>query len=237
MSAPGIVFGDPRGILQLPPTAMKNPSAWKITDSELIAHFIQVHSQIRSSRWYAADVKFTTQGGQLLESEYPDLEAFVFAAVYFRQLFAKGDQLLNGAVDRYREFVDCRIRDVWVKREQESFAAALDGPAWPLTAYTVRDLFEAYLYGAGLFHKFPEPADPKRSTFLAVYDKEKPYTVLYALNGSLRRILNHVSAIVVVIYRDFGHWQKTYSLQLPDVRWHEGLFNVWRPAPFGPPSG
>src|SRR5262249_53777916 len=74
-SVPGIVFGDPRGVLQLPPAAMKNSSAWQLADSDVIAHFIQVKSQIRNSRWYASEIKFTTQGGELLEGEYPDLEA------------------------------------------------------------------------------------------------------------------------------------------------------------------
>jgi len=212
---------------------MKDPSLWTVTDSDTIAHFIQVHAQIRSSRWYAGDIKFTTQGGQLLEGQFPDLEQFVFAAIYFRQLFAKDDQLLKGAVECYRKFVDCQIRPFWVSKEQESFEAALGGTAWPLTGYTVRELFEAFLYGAGLFHKFPGPNSEKRIQFLRLYDNEQRHTVFFALHGSLRSILNHVGNLAVVIRRDFSHWQNTYSLPLPDVRWHDRLFNLERPLPPG----
>jgi hypothetical protein len=71
---------------------------WTQVDSDVPAHFIQVNRQIRGSRWYAVKNRFKMQGDQLLEAECPDLEQFVFAAVYFRQLFAKGDQLLRAAV-------------------------------------------------------------------------------------------------------------------------------------------
>jgi hypothetical protein len=229
MSAPAITLGDPRGILQLPPAGMKDPSSWTLTDSDTVAHLIQVHAQIRSSRWYASDIKFTTQGGQLLEGSFPDLEQFVFAAVYFRQLFAEKDQLLREAVERYCKFVDCQIRPFWVKTELAGFEGAIDGSAWPLAGYTMRELFEAYLYGAGLFHGFPGPNSEKRRRFLHLYDKEPPYKVLYALHGSLRTLLNYVGNIAVVIRRDFSHWQSEYSLSLPDVRWHDRLFNLERP--------
>ena len=56
MNASGIVFGDPRTILRLPPAGMKSPASWTLTHSDTVAHFIQVHAQIAQSRWYAADV-------------------------------------------------------------------------------------------------------------------------------------------------------------------------------------
>lgn len=229
MTATPIILGRPRTILGLPPAGMKDPSAWTLTDSDVLAHFVQVHAQIARSRWCAADVKFTTQGGKLLEGLFPDLEQFVFAAIYFRQLFADRDQLLNAAADCYRKAVDCRIRAYWVGAEQKGFEAALDREAWPpLPGYTIRELFEAFLYGAGLFHKFPGPNSDKRSRFLHLYDREPPHKVLFALHGSLRTLLRYVGNISVVIQRDFAHWQTAYSLPLPDVRWHERLFNLER---------
>jgi hypothetical protein len=38
-----------------------------------------------------------------------------------------------------------------------------------------------------------------------------------------------------VIYRDYAHWLQAYALPLPDVRWHEGLFNVKRVPPHEAP--
>src|SRR5262245_43432830 len=52
------------------------------------------------------------------------------------------------------------------------------------------------------------------------------HSIFYALNMSLKQLLNHVGAIAVVIFRDMAHWQHTYSLPLPDVRWHNRLFHI-----------
>jgi hypothetical protein len=212
---------------------MKNPGSWTLDHSDTLAHFIQVHGQLVRSRWYAAEIRFTTQGGELLGGEFPDLEQFVFAAVYFRQLFARRDQLLNNAVECYGEFVDCPIRGSWVREEEERFDAAVNACACPLTGCTRRELFEACLYGAGLLHKFPGRTDKKGEQFLDLHDDKQRYVVLFALHGSLRTILNHVGHLAVVIRRDFAHWQTTYSLPPPDVRWHDRLFNLTRSGRIG----
>jgi hypothetical protein len=90
------------------------------------------------------------------------------------------------------------------------------------------------MYGAGLLHKFPAPNDEERQRFLKLYDEEKPHKVLFALNSSLSHLASHVSRLAVVIHRDYAHWQKTYRLVLPDVRWHDRLFSLYRMPP--PPS-
>jgi len=236
MNAPAIVLGDPRGILALAPAGLKNRANWTQADSDVLAHFIQVNQQIRGSRWHATKNTFKIQGDQLLEAECPDLEQFVFAAAYFRQLFAKRDQLIKAAVDCYCKFVDCPIRPSWVRHEEQCFFGALDGTAWPLTGYTVREVFEAFLYGAGLLHRLPGENDDKRKRFLQLHDTEKPHRVLFALNGSLSTLGSSVSKLAVVIYRDYAHWQHTYGLPLPDVRWHDRLFNPFRVPPAPPTS-
>lgn len=236
MGNPAIILGDPLSILQLLPAGMKDPTAWTVTDSDIVAHFIQVHGQIVNSRWYASKVGVTIQGGKLLDSAFPDLEQFIFAAAYFRQLFAKRDRLLKEAVGRYCKFVDCQIREAWVRDEETRFETAVDAPAWPLTGHTVRQLFEAYLYGAGLLHKFPKHGDDTRTRFLQLHDEETPYKVMLALHGSLRQLANHFGALALVIHRDFAHWQKTYSLPAPDVRWHDRLFNLERRQPPADPA-
>ncbi|HEV3082312.1 MAG TPA: hypothetical protein VGY66_21185 [Gemmataceae bacterium] len=133
--------------------------------------------------------------------------------------------------------MDCPIRPSWVRHEEQRFYGALDGSAWPLTGYTVREVFEAFLYGAGLLHRLPGENDDKRKRFLQLHDTEKPHRVLFALNGSLSTLGNSVSKLAVVIYRDYAHWQHTYGLPLPDVRWHDRLFNPFRvpPAPAASP--
>ncbi len=226
MHAPAIILGDPNGILRLSKAALRNSADWTQLDSDILAHLIQVQKQIQQSRWNKADVRFTTQGGQLLDHSFPEFEDFVFAAVYLRQLIAKKDSLLEDAVNRYCRFVDCQIRPAWVRHELAAFKGSLDGPAFMLPGYTVRELFDAFMYGAALLHKIPDVGDPKRKRFLDIYDNQPRHTLLYALHMSLKTLMNHVGGVTVVIYRDYSHWMHDYKLPLPDTRWHDRLLQV-----------
>src|SRR5688572_32075398 len=82
---PAVILGDTRSILRLGPAAIKNRAAWTQMDSDILAHFLQVESQIAKSRWCKAKLSMTTQGDKLLDSSFPDFEDFVYAAMYFRQ--------------------------------------------------------------------------------------------------------------------------------------------------------
>src|SRR5208282_2733798 len=91
MNAPAIILGEPDSILRLPKAALRDPGKWTQLDSDVLAHLIQVQSQIQESRWSKSKIHFTTQGGQLLDHSFPEFEDFVFVAVYLRQLIAKRD--------------------------------------------------------------------------------------------------------------------------------------------------
>jgi hypothetical protein len=226
MSNPAIIVGDTNGLMQLPKAGPRNANDWTQMDSDILAHFIQVQSQIHQSRWNCSEIRFTTQGGQLLDHSFPNLEDFVFAAVYFRQLIARNDNLLEDAAERYCRFVDCQIRPVWVRYELARFKRAVDDRAFMLHDHTVRELFEAFIYGAALLHKIPDCKSRKRQRFLEIYDKQPKHKVLYALNISLKTLMNYVGGIAAVIYRDFSHWLCDYGLPLPDTRWHNNLFTI-----------
>lgn len=226
MNTPAIVVGKPDGILRLPKAPLRNPADWTQLDSDILAHLIQVQSQIQRSRWNKSDIRFTVQGDELLDHSFPEFEDFVFVAVYFRQLIAQRDSLLEDAVNRYCQFADCQIRPAWVKKELDSFNGALARSAFMMPGYTVRELFDAFMYGASLMHKMPPVGDPKRKRFLDIYDKQPRHRLLYALNTSLKTLMNYVGNVTVVIYRDFSHWLHDYGLPLPDTRWHSKLFEI-----------
>jgi hypothetical protein len=233
MNAPAIILGETDGILRLPKAALRNPGSWTQLDSDILAHLIQVQSQIQQSRWNKSNVRFTVQGGQLLDHSFPEFEDFVFVAVYFRQLIAKKDSLLEDAVTRYCRFVDCQIRPAWVQHELAGFKRALDGGAFMLSGYTVRELFDAFMYGAALLHKIPTVGDPTRKRFLDIYDKQPRHALLSSLNMSLKMLMNYVGGVTVVIYRDYSHWLHDYGLPLPDTRWHDKLFEIKTAAESG----
>ena len=51
-------------------------------------------------------MRFTREGGRLIEALFPVIEEFVYAAVYFRQLFSgsRSDHLFRNVCDRYVHF-------------------------------------------------------------------------------------------------------------------------------------
>lgn len=226
MNAPAIIAGDPNTILRLPKAPLRNAGDWTQLDSDIIAHLLQVQKQIQQSRWNKASISFREQDSQLLDHSFPEFADFVFAAVYLRQLIAKDDNLLEDAANRYCRFVDCPIRPSWVHRELEAFKSAVDGAAFKLPGCTVRDLFDAFMYGAALLHKIADVDHKKRKRFHEIYDNQPRHTVLFALHMSLKTLMNHVGAVTRVIHRDYSHWLHDYGLPLPDVRWHEGLFDI-----------
>jgi hypothetical protein len=226
MNAPAIILGDTNSILRLPKAALRSRGDWTQFDSDILAHLIQVHRQIQQSRWNKADIRFATQGAQLVDHSFPEFEDFVFAAVYLRQLIAKNDRLLEDAVTRYCRFVDCQIRSAWVRQELAGFKSKLDGPAILLPDCTVRELFDAFMYGAALLHKIPKVGDTTRQRFLQVYDEQPRHKLLCALHISLKTLMNHVSKVTEVVYRDYANWLRDYGLPLPDTRWHDRLFEI-----------
>jgi hypothetical protein len=226
MGVPAIILGEPDGILRLPKALLRDPGDWTQQDSDILAHVIQVQSQIQHSRWNKSDVHFSVQGDKLVDHSFPEFEDFVFAAVYFRQLIGKRDSLLKDAVTRYCRFVDCQIRRSWIQHELKSFNNALAGDAFMMPGYNVRDLFDAFMYGAALMHKIPPVGDPKRQRFLEIYDKQPRHQLLYAVYSSLQTLTNHVGNVTVVIYREYSHWLNDYGLPRPDPRWHNKLFEI-----------
>ena len=228
MTVPAIIAGDRRCLLKRGPAALKDPSQWTQRDSDVLAHYLNVDGQIRRSRWYAADKSFTTQGGKTLEVSMPEFEEFVYAAVYFRQLFMKSkDFLFQDTVDRYCGHVDCAARAAWFKYEANAFNDLLDSPTFPfpIKTYTLRQIFNAFIYGAGMMHKVPD-GDSTHKRFLDMYDNFPRSRVLYALNTPLMILMNHVGNVASVLHQDYAHWQHTYSLPLPEIRWHDRIFDA-----------
>jgi hypothetical protein len=129
---------------------------------------------------------------------------------------------------RYSNHVDSDARKVVVKQELEWFEKRLSGNTAPfhIGTFTLREIFDAFLYGASLMHTVPHEKKASRRDFLEIYDKFPKARVLYALNAGLMGLMNHVGRIAVLIQQDYSHWQAAYSLPLPDVRWHDRLFHV-----------
>jgi hypothetical protein len=224
MTLQPIIVGDVNSVLNLPASGMQSPSHWTQLDSDVFAHFIQVHQQIVKSRWSHSDLTMTGDGRKISSVRLPKFEDFVFAAVYFRQLTMRRDDLLNAAVNRFCDFTDCDARRAWIREEQKEFNHCLDTVSVMHPDHTLRDLFDAFMYGASLMHKPPQLNSRHRAKFLQIYDGADRNKMLFAFNGSLKTLLNPVGNVAVLIYKEFTHWIPNYSLPLPDIRWHDRMF-------------
>jgi len=226
MNPPLIIAGEPSTILRLPVARLRNVGEWSQLDSDILAHFLQVHTQISQSEWKKTALYFRMRGDQLEDCSFPSFQSFVFAAVYIRQLISKNDGLVEDAVTRFCRFADCPLRTAWLQRELESFKSMLDGHAHFLKAFTVRQLFDAFIYGAGLMHKMQEVGKTNRELFLKIYDTIPRHHLNWALHSSLSQLMNPVGNICVVIARDYSNWLHGHALPKPDVRWHNTLFDI-----------
>src|SRR5262245_16231877 len=108
-----MVPGDPNSILRNGPSKLVDPTKWEQYDSDILAHLLQVDSQIRKSSWYASPKTFTSQGEKTLEADMPTFEQFVYAAVYFRHFTLARDDLLVDAAKRYCSHTSCLMRQHW----------------------------------------------------------------------------------------------------------------------------
>lgn len=223
MGVKPLLLGDLDSVLSEPQAGLTCPSDWSQEDSDVIAHFIQVQSQIASSRWMKSNCSFTLCGDELADQDFPTLEDFVFAAVYLRQFIAKKDDLFSDAVKRYCLAVDCRSRGAWMDFELNQFHSKLNNDSFRLKGYSVRQLFDAFMYGAGILHKFPKKDAGNKKRMLELIDEKPRHEVLYALHMSLRMATNHTMRASALMRRDFGNWLSEYSLPRPNVRWHYSL--------------
>jgi hypothetical protein len=223
-----MIVGDIKSILDRSIPELIDPTIWSERDSDVIGHAIQVHSQLIRSRWARADISFTTNNLDRHESSFPSFEDFVFAAVYLRQFIARDDRLLEDAVGRYCNHAACGICQTWMKYELDSFHRILARKTFPISIgdYSAREIIDAFFYGAAIFHDVPDPRCSKRRCFIDIQQHHRREHVLFALNGAMAQLLQHVNNIVLPMQKHFADWQSRYSIPAPNIYWHTSLFET-----------
>lgn len=221
-----IVLGDAVSVLERGPAPMQRVGDWQQRDSDQFAHFVQVNKQISESRWSSSEVSFSKSGDTFTGGTFPDIESFVYVAVYFRQLFGRprSDRLFNKVCDRYVHFVGNPGKCAWLAEERRRFNDKLNQPFFMLQGYSVEQLIEAFLYGASILHGIPHDQCENKKHFHEIISNHDRERVLFSLHGSLKMLQNHVSRVAAVIYQDFSNWINSHNLPLPDVIWHFSLF-------------
>ncbi len=220
-----IILGNVNSILQLGPSSLKNKLNWKQEHSDILAHFLQVHSQIAKSRWLKEDCKLTHDGNKL-SSKVPSFESLIYVAIYFRQLYSQKDKLFRSACDAYIRFVDNDEKLSWVKNERDSFSKKLEEcPLFcDIDGIKNKDLIEAFLYGALVLHSNLNVKPFKKDNFKKLLDSLGRIKFVFCLNSCLRLLYNNISTVAPLIEHDFAYWQNNEGIPAPDIYWHSKIF-------------
>src|SRR5579862_4971380 len=219
-----IALGDVRTVLRLPPSPFNNRNGWAQKKSDILAHFLQVSALLSNSSWMKSPCTFTIQGDKVLKSQFASGEAFVYAAVYFRQLYAD-DSLFLEACRIYQEHSGDPAKVFWVKEELESFRRTLAGDCiFSAIRIPLRDLIDAFLYGALLFHGPNKAFKIHRRLFQSVITGHLREEILYSLNMGMTGLCSHASGVAMVLHKDMAHWQHSGWIPAPNVWWHSRLF-------------
>jgi hypothetical protein len=231
---PTIVKGDLQTVLRLPPSEFVNRNAWTQEKSDMLAHFIQVAGQISRSSWMRAPCDFQVQGGKVLGSHFPTIEAFVYGTVYFRQLYA-GDKLFSSACNIYAKHAGDPLKVHWAKEELAAFERLLAANSFFFDNISLRDLIDAFLYGALIFHG-PEKAHEKhKRRFQSMITRHPREELLYSLDLGMRNVCRHATDVSHLVYKDMAHWQHREWIPAPNVWWHSTLFGSSPPSTTGNP--
>jgi hypothetical protein len=228
MSVSPVVIGDVNSVMQLPVAGINNVADWTQDDSDVIGHFCQVAAQISSSKWRQSPASITKNGDEVVAADLPSFEDFVFVSVYFRQLTLAGDDLLNDAVDRYIRHSACATKTSWIAHERQRFNNALNNRAQPFAPdnATVKELFDAFLYGAFLAHSIRKAKPENRARLARIYENTPKDKYLLALHVSLHQLSGHACNIVCAMYKDYAHWLNNLGVAKPNILWHTGLFKL-----------
>ncbi|TWU13356.1 hypothetical protein CA54_21910 [Symmachiella macrocystis] len=218
-----IVLHKPETVLRRGPAGIRSSTVWTQEDSDIVAHFIQVRAQISRSLWLQKECTFNSCGNSR-PGTFPDLESFVYVAVYFRQLFAHKDRLFTDACDRYIRAVDSPAKMAWMAKEREAGLNYWKSPGLIVPTHTTEDLFNAMLYGTHLIHSLPATSKRHLDTFRVILNNTPQKKLLFEVHGSLRTVLNYVSAAAVVMHQDFAEWLNTGAAPPPEIMWPESVF-------------
>ena len=207
-------------------TTMKDKEGWTVDKANNVAHFLQLVQQIRTSNWIQHDLSFTTQGGKVLEAKYADQESTRSFLFSLRQLLmpGKSDDSFNLACDIYSAHVSDQAKVAWVKHEQEKFANVrkhICAP-WQIDAYTMEEVIEMVIYGAGLAHRVSR--DKWEEKLPAVLEKHGKERFQFVFQGSCRTLLNYPMAAAPIIGQDFANWIKNEGCVGPTRVWDSDLF-------------
>lgn len=225
-----ILLHDVRSVLQLGPTGICRKELWNTQAANALAHFFQLVEVIGSGGWLKSNLSISTRGsGRWINSfECPDLGQMYSILLPIRQLYAS-DNAFNYACKIYLRHVGDDRKRCWVEETKKNCNRYLDYVPRPfaIEGYTVRQLLDLVMYGAGLVHY--AKSDPQTiQNFEEAVTRNKREFVIFSFVMCCRELYRYANHTYFVLRQDYEHWLSTEECQPPDLVFLKGLFSSHR---------
>jgi hypothetical protein len=216
---------DAGDIVQIGPCPICAKETWTVDKANTLFNFIQVVRLIWRSSWARKRSTMTIYPGSIIECDFPTVESMCAVLTLFRQLYAS-DALMKRTCQIYVKHSSNETKKQWINFCLQSFEQNIDSDSKfiPLHGCTVRELFEAFLYGTGILHS-PNDRDPRnrenRSRLSEIVRQHGREKVIMAVNESFWMALGYAVDVFHVVKQDYEHWTDQKGCAKSD------MFNVY----------
>ena len=216
---------DAGDIVQIGPCPICAKETWTVDKANILFNFIQVVRTIWRSSWARKRSKMTIYPGSIIECDFPTVESMCAVLTLFRQLYAS-DDLMNRTCQIYVKHSSNETKKQWINFCLQSFEQNIDADSKfiPLHGCTVRELFEAFLYGTGIVHS-PNDRDPRnrenRSRLSEIVKQHGREKVIMAVNESFWMALRYAVDVFHIVKQDYEHWTEQEGCAKSD------MFNIY----------
>jgi len=217
-------------VLRLGPTGIQRKEAWNVQSSNTLAHFYQLVEVIGNSDWMKIPVCINTSGDSrnINSFECPNLSQLYAILLPFRQLYSNDDALNHACKVYLRHTADERKRD-WVKANKNAFNGFLDSAPKPhnIEQYSVRQLLDLVMYGAGLIH-YSQSERQTKQDFKDILAKHPRERVIFTLIWYCHQLYGYANRLYFVLRQDHHHWLTVEGCAPPDLVFMHQLFESRR---------
>lgn len=228
-----ILLHNVASVLRLGPTGMVRKEQWTTDTANALAHFFQLVEVIGTSEWLRSELSICTPAAAgpapwIKSFRCPDLGQMYSILSPIRQLYAS-DDAFNHACNVYMRFVKDERKRAWIKETKKCFNGYLESVSRPyaVESYTVRQLLDLVMYGAGLVHYAQTPSQTRQNFKDAVTRHHREW-VIFAFIMCCRELYRYANHAYFVLRQDYEAWLTTEACQPPDIVFLQGLFTSHR---------
>ncbi|MFC1783831.1 hypothetical protein ACFL02_09650, partial [Planctomycetota bacterium] len=153
-----------------------------------------------------------------VECDFPTVENMCAVLTLFRQLYA-ADALIENTCKIYNEHCNNATKKSWIDDRLKMFKQSIEAaPQFiQLQGCTVRQLFNAFLYGTGMVHSPDNRDRENRNRLSDLVRQNSREKVIMAVNASFWMALEYAVHVFHVVKQDYEHWTEQEGCAKSDM--------------------